>query len=339
MKPRCGLLCLAASLLLCGLSRAAAASLDEIRVVSNLPAFDPAQLEHGEVLNARGSLGNFPRGVYAESLYLVHASVEVAGNKLLHWNPSNHAQLEITTLREYRWPAPANSWEALRLDPAHAGDRWLIDRTSRLPNPSSDELHLTASERSNAQSVPAGERAAPATEFWRKILRARDGAVATGALDALPSYRAGNQEIAARAEFTSLLQMAPRIVARFAGLTKRAPFVAGQPVADAIVPYWEAANVRGHTNLHAGFITAQKGAGSWQLADCTYYTSDTYFFSVTLYELIPQANGTLVWQIDFASAPFRGFTGGIDRLVAGNLMIKEAAKTARLFRTDLQQEH
>ncbi|HEV2096734.1 MAG TPA: hypothetical protein VGQ82_09535 [Chthoniobacterales bacterium] len=336
MKPRRGLLPLAASLLLCGLSRAAPASLDEIRAVSNLPAFDAPQLEHGEILSARGLLGDFPRGVYAESLYLVHAPLDAVGRKLLHWNPTSHAQLQITTLREYRWPAPVNVWDALQLDPTRADDRWLIDRTSRVANTSSDELHLTASERSSGRTLPAGERAAAATEFWRKILRARDGAVATGALDAIPSYRAGNQQIAARSEFTSLLQMAPRITAHFAGLTKRAPFVAGQPVADEIVPYWEAERVRGHTNLHAGLIAAQKGAESWQLADCTYYTSDTYFFSVTLYELVPQANGTLVWQIDFASAPFRAFTGGIDRLVAGSLMIKATAETARLFRRDVE---
>jgi hypothetical protein len=123
----------------------------------------------------------------------------------------------------------------------------------------------------------------------------------------------------------------------FRALLDGRPFVAGAPPGVEIVPYWEVASVRGHTNLHNAFVVAQKGSGSWQVADCTYYVSDTYFLSLTLYELSAAAEGTVVWQIDFAAAPFHSFTGGLDRVFAGKEMEKEAAETARLFRADVER--
>ena len=42
-------------------------------------------------------------------------------------------------------------------------------------------------------------------------------------------------------------------------------------------------------------------------------------------------------QIDFVSAPFRGFIGNVDRIFAGKAMIKDDAQTAKLFRADAEQ--
>ncbi len=310
--------------------------LEQIRSLSSLPALDRAKLEAGEILSARGPLGNFTRGVYAESCYFVHAPVEVVGEKLLHWNPAKHAQLEIRTMREYRWPAAPNVWEPLRFD-ARDEDRWLIDRTAQLANGTgTSDLHLTAAEMAMFTDEPQTRGTVAIADFWRKILRARDQSIFSGGLEAVPAYAAGSVQIKARTEFESLLKMAPKIAARFSDFTSRAPFVSGARMPDELLPYWEAALVRSHTNLHAGFIAARK-APSWQLADCSYYVSDTYFFSVTFYELISHGNGTVVWQIDFASAPFRSFTGGLDRVVASKQMIKETGQTARLFRGDVEQ--
>ena len=59
--------------------------------------------------------------------------------------------------------------------------------------------------------------------------------------------------------------------------------------------------------------------------------------SVSFYEMLPQDDGTVVWQIDFASAPFRSFTGGLDRVFAGNEMAKESVLIAKLFRADVEK--
>ncbi|MEP6936845.1 MAG: hypothetical protein ABI871_02135 [Chthoniobacterales bacterium] len=314
----------------------AADTLDQIKSLSSLPALDLTKLEAGEVIGARAALGSFSRGVHAETVYFVRAPLAAVGEKLLHWDPASHPQLEIKTLRDYRWPAGANTWDALRFDSARSEDRWLLDRTAQLANgQGSGELHLTAPEKEAFTGSAASQRDKAVAEFWRKVLRGRDESIVMRGLVAAPSYTVGNIQINPHAELENLLGLAPRIAAHFSGLTNTAPFAAGQPPPEELKPYWEAALVRGHTSLHAAFTAAKKGVQSWQVADCTYYTSDTYFFSITFYELVAQPHGTLVWQIDFASAPFRSFTGGIDRVVAGNQMLKETARSARLFRSDV----
>lgn len=329
-------------------ARAAGAGvLEQIRPISKLPELDLGKLKQGDVISARGPLGNFSRGVYAESCYFVRAAVPVVGEKLLHWNSARHPELEVSHLREYRWPAAANVWDSLILTSARREEKWLTERTWQLllTMGAKSDLHVTPADvatfqemtRQARNSSAASARDAVVSAFWRKVLRARSDAVASGGLAALPVYSADGVRIETRSEFDNLLRLAPAIGSHFRGLINGAPF---KPVPNSgadIVPYWQVARARGHTNLHGAFLVAHKGTPFWQLSDCTYYVSDTYFMSVTLYELYPQDNGTIVWQIDFASAPFRSFTGGLDRVFAGNEMVKDAAQTAQLFRADAEK--
>jgi hypothetical protein len=326
---------------------AVAGALEQIRPLSSLPELDLGKLKQGEILSARGPLGNFSRGVYAETCYFIRGALPAVGEKLLHWNSSKHPELEISHLREYRWPASANAFDSLILTSARREDKWLTERTWQLllTMGAKTDLHVTRADAASFQemtrqarnSVSASERDAVVSGFWRKVLRARGDAIAGGGLAALPPYSADGVRIDTRVEFDNLMRLAPSIGSHFRGLINGAPFKAAANSALDIVPYWQLARARGHTNLHDAFLVAHKGTASWQLADCTYYVSDTYFMSVTLYELFPQDNGTLVWQIDFASAPFRSFTGGLDRVFAGNEMVKDAAQTAKLFRSDVER--
>ena len=110
----------------------------------------------------------------------------------------------------------------------------------------------------------------------------------------------------------------------------------GNPASEA-VPYWEAYVVHGHTTLQLGLFAAQKADNSWQLIDCVYYPSDTYFMSIDLYQLWPVENGTLVWQASFVSALFRSYLGGADRFVAGKLQAAEAVRTIKEFRAEIEK--
>jgi hypothetical protein len=243
-------------------------------------------------------------------------------------------------LREFSWPAPPGVFDSLALSPARAEDKWLLDRSSQLSPKHAGEVHVTANDANQFHDSlrglgPTAPRDGKINDFWRKILRARNDAIAGGGLSALPSFPSGDERISAAVEFHNLMKLAPNIASHFAPLLSRSPFAGSNNPPDEIVPYWEATLVRGHTSLHGGFLSARKMPGSWQISDCTYFPSDTYFFSVVLYELSPVENGTLVWQIDFVSAPF-GFIGNVDRIFAGKQMIKDDAQTAKLFRGDVE---
>jgi hypothetical protein len=326
---------------------AVGAALDQIKPISKLPEIDLAKLKQGEVVGVRGPLGNFVRGIYCESAFFIHAPVALAGEKFLHWNPGKHPELDVSHYHEYRRPASSSVWDPLSLTSAHKEEKWLTERTWQLllTMGAKTELHVTRADvasfhemtRQMRNNPSANDRDAVVSGFWRKVLRARSDAVANGGLAALPAYSDQSVRIDTHGEFQNLLRLAPSIASHFLGLTNGSPFKPGADAAVEVIPYWEVARARGHANLHGAFLVARKGTSSWQLADCTYYVSDTYFMSVSLYEFFPQENGTLVWQIDFASAPFRSFTGGLDRVFAGGEMLKETAQIAKLFRADVER--
>lgn len=314
----------------------AAEPIQQIGSLSGLPGVDLDRLKHGEIVSARGPLGNFPRGVYVEACYFIKAPVQAVGEKLLHWDTSKHPELEVSILREYTWPAPANVFDPLALSSQKTKDKWLIDRTwQTLISGRPGELYLSANEAAAAKlpTQPSPEqRDAKVNEFWKKVLAARDKAIESGGLNALPRFSAVNIDISIRGEFDGLMRLAPKIASHFQPLIKAKPFAEEGNPADEIAPYWQQSRVRGHSTLHEGFLAARKSSTTWQVADCTYFSSDTYFMSVTFFELFPVDNGTLVWQIDFVSASFKPYLGGTDRFFAGKEMVKGTAKTIELFR-------
>jgi hypothetical protein len=313
-----------------------ASPLDQIRSASGLTGLDLERLKRGDIVTARGPLGSFPRGVYTEACYFVRRPIESVGEKLLHWDTSKQPELKVSILREYNWPAPSNVFDQLALSSSRAKDKWLIDHTwEALTSGKPGELFVTASEVAASQLSPE-HRDAKVNAFWKKILALRDRAAATGGLNALPHFNAGKIDISIHGEFDGLMTLAPKVASHFKPLIGARPLTANGSSPTEIVPYWQDTLVRDHTTLHAGFLAAQK-MKSWQVADCTYFTSDTYFMSVTFYELFPVENGTLVWQIDFVSAPFRSYLGGADRFFAGNEIVKETAKTIQLFRAHAEK--
>lgn len=335
LLPLCAVACFSALAAAFG-----AGAIEQIRASSKLPGLDLEKLKRGEIVGARGPLGSFPRGVYVETCYFLRAPLQTVGEKLVHWDTSKHPELEVSILREYSWPAPPNVFDQLALTSSKTTDKWLIDHTTQMfASGKPGELFVTANEATAAhsplQSSP-NQRDAKVTEFWKKILASRDQAVAGGGLSTLPHFIGSNIDISPRGEFDGLMKLAPKISAHFQPLLATKPFAGGEIAADEVVPYWQQTLVRGHTTLHAGFVAARK-VKSWQVADCTYFTSDTYFMSVTLYELFPIDNGTLIWQIDFVSAPFRSYLGGADRFFAGKEMVRETAKTIQLFRHDVEK--
>ncbi len=312
---------------------AAAGPLEELRSLTLLPAIDLAKLKAGEIVTERGALGEFPRGIHLEVCYFVKAPMDAVGSALLHWDPVRHRDPEVRRYHEFPFPGGATgAFKTLQLDSGFAGDKWLLDQTARASQTGeAGDLHLTSEEltllRQNAKSP---------SEAWQEILRRRHEALARGGLAAVPPYRA-DKSISPVSEFRGLLTLAPKAARHFEGVTQAQPIVAGGKPASEAVGYWEAVKVRDHTTLQLAFFAAQKARDSWQLVNCIYYPSDTYFMSIELIQLWPVEGGTLVWQVNFVSAPFRTYLGGVDRYVAGKQMTDETLDTIKTFRARLEQ--
>jgi hypothetical protein len=288
-------------------------------------------MQNGEISISRGGSGDFKRGIHLEACYFIHAEADRVAKALLHWDPRKHPELDVHFYREFGFPPQLRDFEALSLENKIYHDQWLIDRTNTaLRTGEASELHLTNKE------LTALPRDGDPSEIWRKILTHRSEAFASGGLAALPPY-AGGDSISPATEFHGLLSLAPKAERYFQPILGARPLVASDLSAVEAVGYWEAAVVRDHTTLQLGSFAAVKVRDSWQLVDCLYYPSDTYFMALNLFQLWPVEGGTLVWQVGFASIPLRGYLGRIDRFVATRQMTEQTAATIKAFRADLER--
>lgn len=308
--------------------------LDELRSLSRLRNVDLASLKSGEIVSTRCPLGDFPRGIQIECCYFIHAPMNVVGRALVHWDPIPHKELVVRVYREFSLPPGPDVFRNLELNPKTADDKWLFEETARVSQgQATTDLHLTTEE-----AALLHEKSMAPSEAWREILRRRSEALAHGGLAAVAPY-GSDESISPGSEFRGLLTLAPKVARHFRLITGAQPAVStGDPATDA-VGYWEALNVRNHTTFQLGFFAGRQGNDSWQLIGCAYYPSDTYFMALNLFQLWPVDGGTLVWQAGFASVPFRSYLKGIDRFIAGKLMMRETHNTIDAFRTDIEKRH
>jgi len=254
------------------------------------------------------------------------------GNALLHWNPPQHEDLDVRLYREYSLPAVAEVFRRLQLESRFPDDRWLLQQTAQAgESRNAGDLHLTSEEvRLLAQRKNQPNNA------WQEILRRRSDALTRGGLAAVPPY-GPDKSVSPYSEYRGLLSLVPTAAQFFRPVTESAPLLAGAKPASEVVGYWETTKIRDHTTAQLGVFAAQKGTDSWQLVDLVYYPSDTYYMALDLFQLWPVDEGTLVWQVGLASAPFRAYLGGIDRYFAGKIMTQETLATIKAFRADLEQ--
>lgn len=321
-------------LLLLTAASALGGPLDELSSLTQLPAVDLARLKRGQIVIERAPIGDFPRGISLESCYFVRAPMSVVGDALLHWAPTRHKTLRTRSHREFSLLSAVEAFRALQLNPAIADDTWLLDRTARVIQGSEpDGLHLT-----NQEADFLRKKAPNPNASWQEILRRRSEALARAGLAGVPPYGADNS-ISPVSEFRGLLTLAPKAARHFRSVTTAQPMVAGgKPVSEAL-GFWEIANVHVHTTLQLGVVAVQKTPDSWQVINCVCYPSDTYFMALNLFQLWPMDGGTVVWQVGFASAPFRGYLGGIDRYFASKLMMQQTIATITAFRADVEKGH
>lgn len=323
---------------------AVADPLADLRTASALEGVEKSRLLRGEIFTARGTQGDFSRGVYTESCYFLKAAPELVQSTLLHWDPAKYKETEVSAYRSYLWPSTSEPFKIFQLDGKKPADRPLIDWTVAAgTRGDAGELHLRPDEVSAFRQVFNGHDASKSTErdalvntAWQNLLQRQSDAVGGGGFAALPAYKSGGVTLRASDEIHSLLKMTPAIAARFSPLTGARPlFSGGTGLLDEVAPYAEESIVHGHTSFCLGVVASRRSADGFLAMDCTYYTADTYFLSVSLYQLWPWEGGTLVWQVDYASAPFRSYLGGVDRLFAGKEMTKDSTGAVQTFRKEI----
>src|SRR5258706_6830300 len=81
----------------------------------------------GKVLQARGGLLSFPRGITSQSLFIIDAPPAEVANKLAHWNPASHSNLKVWIHQSLPANPTSASFTGLRSLPDNSSVQFQLD--------------------------------------------------------------------------------------------------------------------------------------------------------------------------------------------------------------------
>lgn len=308
-------------------------------------------LAGGQVLQARGGLISFQRGITAQSLYLIDAPVSAVQAKMTSWNPAAHSELKVWMHRSLPLhPTPADFGELKSL-PDNSSVNYLVNATEKL-DPSNPSLQVNKSEAQLIASLRGSGSDARAlfVNSWSQILATRATRFLGGNFST-DLYAVEGGDIGSLSEITSLLRSDTRIYRRFH------PLLVGTPVynSNRIVPtnvYYESFDVEGGAVLGTGAIYETQANGGPAApaaippgmpilcADIEYYLNNGIYVSLELHQFLPVTvrgkNETLVWRADLVSTSNVAYLHGTERLASGMIMLQDVKQAVDAFRSEFK---
>jgi hypothetical protein len=355
----------ARALLLFGLATVMAAplraDLNSDLAFSAFSNVDVNAMAGGTVLQARGALLSFPRGITTQSLYIIDASPAAVQSKLIHWSPARHSELKVWMhLSLMNTAMPANSvpmsrsgsmpaitaadFPGLGSLPDNSSVQFQIASTAKL-TPDNPILQLSKEEAQTVETMAAQQKD-PKTLFvsaWSQILSAR--------INDFLSSRAGSDydlagggNIRPLSDVKSLLHADIKVYGQYQRLLNQTPAKAlAGGSAPKLMPadlYYECFDVEGYAAVGTGAVYQAVYGPSIQSADIEYYVNSGIYAEIELEQLWPiNVNGkteTLVWRDDLVSAPNLAYLHGTERLASGMIMLQETKQGIEAFRAEFR---
>lgn len=282
--------------------------------------------------------------------YVIDKPVAEVGRALAFWNPPLTADSNVLASQIFVNPAGAK-FDQLNFD---HGDRSItaflqemLRARDRDPEMQLGKDDLESLKKGLAK-LPAGARPdAPevkqfAQEFWSDLIRRKFTAYREKGLSALPGYELGNVELTVSNELRGLLSESPAVYTRFKDVLDDSIILpAGRKPAPATAYYWQIIKADKTATCVIGVVSSRKlPNGNIQVVDSQIYVSNTYFTTLTIYELFPVKIGgkdaTFVWRGDYVSAPLFQHLKGVQQFAAGALMIKSIRGSIEQFKKDIE---
>jgi hypothetical protein len=306
---------------------------------------DVNAMASGTVIQARGGLLSFARGITTQSLYIIDALPPDVASKLVHWNPASHSELKVW-LHKSGLPAQptAADFSALSSLPDNSSVQYQIDSTAKL-DPNSPALQVSKEEAQLIATTAAQEKDPKAlfTKVWSQILAGRmnDFLNGRGASD---DDFATDGDVHPLSDVKSLLHADIKVYGQYQKLLNQTPVKAlAGSAATKIAPndlYFESFDVQGYAALGTGALYQATSGSSIQSADIEFYTNYGVYTTIELEQLWPiTVNGkteTLVWRDDLVSAPNIAYLHGTERLASGMIMLQETKQGIEAFRSEFK---
>ncbi|MDZ4743395.1 MAG: hypothetical protein SGI98_08265 [Verrucomicrobiota bacterium] len=335
--------------LLSALSLNAQSAFPDITHYSIFKSLDQAKLEKGEILSERGEFNNFSRGLTVEFAYVINQPVELTAKGLAFWNPPIKEDSIILASHIFTSDENAdfNQFDLnLPSKPINSLVQQTLDARNKTPTMQLSKTDLENLKKT-LQSLPPGAKSdSPeakkiVSQFWAALLQEKYTSYRQKGLSAIPGYQLGDTELIVEGELKSLLSEYPQIYTRFKELLITSIILpAGKVPSPATSYYWQVIKADKIATCVLGVVNSKQVGKTIQIADSQIYVSNSYFTTLTLYELYPVTiNGkecTFVWRSDFVSAPLFEYLKGVQQFAAGALMIKSIKQSIGEFKRDIE---
>ena len=307
-------------------------------------AVDLNALASGTILQARGPIMTFSRGITSQSLFVVDAAPADVAAKLTRWSPSRHPELKVWLHQ----PLPPNPTPAdfanLASLPNNSSVQFQIDSTAKL-NPGNPSLQVSKEEAQWIASTAAQEKD-PRQLFakaWGQILAGRINDFLSGKA-AADHDMSSEGEVHPLSDVKSLLHSDVKVYGQYQRLLNQTPakaLASGNAVRlNPANLYFEVFDVEGFAAVGTGAIYQAPNGSAIQSADIEYYANYGVYATVELEQIWPiTANGkneTLVWREDLVSAPNIAYLHGTERLASSMVMLQETKDGVQAFKDEFK---
>jgi hypothetical protein len=300
---------------------------------------DVNAMAEGKVLQVRGPLLDFQRGIVAQSLYILPVTPVEVQHKLVSWNPASHPKLEVWIHQELPVkPTPAD-FAGLANLPDNSSVNYQINTTATL-DPKNPALQLNKSEAPLIVPLQAQkmDKKALYIKFWSQILANRVNLFLSGKLES-ESYSVGDGEIRPMDEIKSLIRSDTKIYADFHPLFSQTPLYSSTKAAPAAI-YYDCFDIQGYGSLGTGAVYQAPNGAAIQSFDVEYFANSSIYVTIELEKLWPITvngkNETLVWRQDLVSTPNVSYLHGVERLASSMIMLQEVQTAIDAFRSEFK---
>jgi hypothetical protein len=325
------------------------AAADNDLAFTAFPTADPSSLAGGQILQARGGLIAFQRGITAQSLYLVNQPMGVVLNKLNTWNPASHPVLKVWMHQPLPAKPALGDFAGLQTLPDNSSVKSLIDETEKL-DPANPGVQVSQPEAALLGSLRSagGQGKSLFANAWSQILLGRINQFLSGG-ESFGQYHLSGETIDPKSEIFSLMRSNAQVYARFHPLLAQTPLYKSTKLPPTNL-YYESFDVEGSAVLGTGAVYQSQANGGPVnplplgvpviSADLEYYLNNGIYVSVELEQLstvtVNGREATLVWRDDLVSTSNIAYLHGTERLASGMIMLQDVKDAIDAFRSELK---
>jgi hypothetical protein len=305
---------------------------------------DVNALASGTVLQARGGLLAFQRGITSQSLFIINAAPADVAQKLTTWNPATHPELKVWLHKSLPAQPTLADFADLGNLPDNKSVKFQIDSTASF-DPANPSLQVSKEEAQQIAATAAQEKDPKAlfAKAWSQILLGRINSFLSGHASSDSDIAAGG-DIHPMSDAKSLLHADPKIYGEYQKLLNQTP-MKGLPgvAATKLAPtnlYCDVFDVQGSASLGTGAIYQAPSGNAIQSVDTEYFNNYGVYVTIEMEQMWPiTVNGktaTLVWRDDLVSAPNIAYLHGTERMASGMIMLQETKEGVVAFRDEFK---